>query len=298
MLDRIRPRSRKQWIVVGLGGLLGACIVCGMISSLLPSQPKAPAGDDARAQRVATIALADTPIAEPTATAVLPTAVSTQEAVPTVVVTIPAAEPTAEPPTATPQPTATPVLAGPRASRAANLRAGPGTSYEVAGSAAADVPLEIVGVNPSGDWYQLATGAWIAAFLVADPPPGLPVVAVPTLPLAIPTAPPVPAGPATIGDLRLVVRQNARSNELIEIRNGGAGAIDIGGWVLYGSKGDEHCTIPDGTTLQAGQSYQVASGDSQPIGPGYKCSVDPMWSNEGEIIYLRSPDGQQIDVRT
>lgn len=58
----------------------------------------------------------------------------------------------------------------------ANLRAGPGTEYERLGSAAPGERLELIARNPAGDWYQLAGGAWIAAFLVEGAPAGLPVV--------------------------------------------------------------------------------------------------------------------------
>ncbi len=50
--------------------------------------------------------------------------------------------------------------------RNANLRAGPGTSYAVAGSARAGDAVTLVGGNAAGDWYELASGEWIAAFLV------------------------------------------------------------------------------------------------------------------------------------
>jgi hypothetical protein len=50
--------------------------------------------------------------------------------------------------------------------RNANLRAGPGTTNAIVGSARKGTPLTIVATNPAGDWYQLDTGAWIAAFLV------------------------------------------------------------------------------------------------------------------------------------
>lgn len=58
----------------------------------------------------------------------------------------------------------------------ANLRAGPGTEYERVGSVAPGERLELVARNSAGDWYQLANGAWIAAFLVEGAPAGLPVV--------------------------------------------------------------------------------------------------------------------------
>lgn len=56
--------------------------------------------------------------------------------------------------------------------RSANLRAGPGVNYAVVGAAQASQTLTIVGSNAAGDWYQLNTGAWIAAFLVTVNPTG------------------------------------------------------------------------------------------------------------------------------
>lgn len=74
-------------------------------------------------------------------------------------------------PTPAPQPAATP----PTANRNANLRAGPGTTYAVAGSTASGQQLDIVARNSAGDWLQLASGAWIAAFLVNNVPGDLAV---------------------------------------------------------------------------------------------------------------------------
>lgn len=53
--------------------------------------------------------------------------------------------------------------------KAANLREGPGTNYEVVGTAKANQAVSIVGKNAKGDWYKLSTGVWIAAFLVSKP---------------------------------------------------------------------------------------------------------------------------------
>lgn len=104
-------------------------------------------------------------------------------------------------PTATPapvlEPTATaiapaqapPVSAGPTANDVANVRSGPGTEHPTVGSVAAGQSLTIVGRNGAGDWYQLADGNWIAAFLVTGAPTDLPVVE--AAPVAAPTAVPV-----------------------------------------------------------------------------------------------------------
>lgn len=48
----------------------------------------------------------------------------------------------------------------------ANLRAGPGTTYAVAGTVKAGQTVTIVGKNDAGDWYHLNDNHWLAAFLV------------------------------------------------------------------------------------------------------------------------------------
>jgi endonuclease YncB( thermonuclease family) len=50
--------------------------------------------------------------------------------------------------------------------RNANLRGGPGTSFAVVGKVQVGQTLSIVGANADSSWYQLDSGAWIAAFLV------------------------------------------------------------------------------------------------------------------------------------
>ena len=50
--------------------------------------------------------------------------------------------------------------------KTANLRAGPGTTFAIVGSAQAGQPVTIIGTNAAGDWYQIGEGRWIAAFLV------------------------------------------------------------------------------------------------------------------------------------
>ena len=71
-----------------------------------------------------------------------------------------------------------------------------------------------------------------------------------------------------------------------------------GGWVLFGSKGDDRCVIPGGTVLQPGAGYQVATGESQPSGNGFKCGDRPIWNNDGETIYLLTADGRQITIQS
>lgn len=69
--------------------------------------------------------------------------------------------------------------------RNANLRAGPGVTYAVVGQAAKGQPIQLTAKSADGRWYQVDSGAWIAAFLV-DNAPALPVVS--ATPTPLPTA--------------------------------------------------------------------------------------------------------------
>lgn len=71
----------------------------------------------------------------------------------------------------------------------ANLRAGPGTNYPKVGSARAGQSLAIVARNPTGDWYQTATGEWIFGELLESTAP-LPIAPdIPTPPPAVTSTP-------------------------------------------------------------------------------------------------------------
>jgi uncharacterized protein YraI len=69
----------------------------------------------------------------------------------------------------TPDPTASaaPLM---QVKSSANLRGGPGTNHPIVGRAQPGQQVTVVARNEAGDWYQLADGNWIAAFLVEDVP--------------------------------------------------------------------------------------------------------------------------------
>lgn len=131
----------------------------------------------------------------------LPTATSTSTDTPlptntSTVTPIPSATPlpTDTPPstpTSTPAPTNTSVptvAAQPQngqfvANQSANLHSGLGTDYGVVGNVAANDGLEVIGKLGDGSWYQLANGAWIAAFLVNGDGSGIALVNAPPLPV-------------------------------------------------------------------------------------------------------------------
>ena len=114
-----------------------------------------------------------------------------------------AAEPTA---------TETPALveAALTVNSAMNIRGGPGTSYNVIGSANAGQRFPVTGKNPADDWWQinfngqagwvfgqLVTGENTGGVQVAANIPAAPVAAPPAnTPVPAPTSPPAPAQPA------------------------------------------------------------------------------------------------------
>lgn len=140
------------------------------------------------------VAPTDTPMPVPTAT---PTEVPAATATDMPIIPVATATDVPLAPAATP----TPEAAQPSANGDANLRAGPGTEYAIMGQAQAGQALEVVARNGAGDWYQLADGGWVAAFLVDGASGGLPIVEVAPAAVVQPTSAPVqaeqPAAPAT-----------------------------------------------------------------------------------------------------
>ncbi len=93
--------------------------------------------------------------------------------------------------------------------RDANLRSGPSTSYPVTGSVSSGQTLTLTGRNADSSWFQLTSGAWIAAFLLNDgsAPVATATSAPPAASLAAPTAAPtaLPPAPVTNGNDFVVV---------------------------------------------------------------------------------------------
>ncbi len=80
----------------------------------------------------------------------------------------------------------------------ANLRGGPGTSYPIVGGVKEGDALDVKARNQAGDWLQLASGAWIATFLVDNAPADPPVASeIPALPAPSGDAAPAAAGQAS-----------------------------------------------------------------------------------------------------
>ncbi|MCS6826328.1 MAG: SH3 domain-containing protein [Caldilinea sp.] len=86
----------------------------------------------------------------------------------------------------------------------ANLRAGPGTEFDIIGGTVTGQAINIVGRNADGTWFRLDNGGWVFAALVANPPPleSVPVVNADGTPIeATPTAAPQPEQAPGLGGL-------------------------------------------------------------------------------------------------
>lgn len=184
----------------------GAKVLATAMSTDVPSQTHTPTKQSTRAMPTATVptivserltvtprsatvtptdvpvtpkAIVDTPTTRPTKPAPTATVLPVQPpptATPATV-TPATATPTASPTiTATPRPLSVPlptVTVPPTRAVAlgvttanANLRAGPGTTFEIIGSVAEGNKVGIIARDDSGLWYQLATGSWIFGELV------------------------------------------------------------------------------------------------------------------------------------
>ncbi|MCX6044593.1 MAG: lamin tail domain-containing protein [Chloroflexi bacterium] len=213
--------------------------------------------------------------------------------------------------------TATPASATQVAAKAkqkANLRNGPGTNYGIIGSVAAGQVLNLVARNAKGDWLQLATGEWIAAFLVSNAPTNVPIASGATTPAATNTpvakqadpAQPAPTATpaATTGGTANVIIQSVfydgavyrvESDEYAVIANTGTAAINIGGWLLNAGDPGQNFTFPS-FTLAAGQVCRVYTNEIHPESCGFSFGIGrAIWNNtDADCGYLYDASGQEV----
>jgi endonuclease/exonuclease/phosphatase family metal-dependent hydrolase len=196
-------------------------------------------------------------------------------------------------------------VAGATANRNANLRDGPGTEFEIAGSVATGQAVDIAGVNPAGDWYRLASGLWIAAFLVDNAPDQALLPKVQSLSTAeavrsssassgstsglsepAPTVTPLPQA----SSLLTVIAVNPEDEYAI-IQNTGGTAVDLNGWTLRSERGVQDCPLQG--VLEPGDTLTISAlGDM----PGFNCRFKSnIWNNrEPDAAVLISPDGREV----
>lgn len=149
-------KSSKKWRT-GCLGLLGLFLACGVLSRFAPSRTPASLPTTASRQLPAVQLSTATP-APTAAQLVVLAATDTATSEPAVVNAVAIA-------TDTPSANQTLTLV---ALDNANLRSGPGTTFDITGSAVAGQALNIIGHNDDSTWYQLADQSWIAAALAGS----------------------------------------------------------------------------------------------------------------------------------
>lgn len=163
-------------------------------------------------------------------------------------------------PTQTPSPPRTALKA--QVTDRANLRSGPGTDYEIVGSADAGTELIILGSNDAGDWYQIAEGRWIAAFLVSEP--GAPVPTLPPTPTPLPTSTPNAAATAAMerraNATATIAARTYTEPDGIWCAQGSARAVCVGAFDYTQSYG--YYSAPSGARLVVFVVDVINTGDS------------------------------------
>jgi hypothetical protein len=109
-------------------------------------------------------------------------------------------------------------------------------------------------------------------------------------PAATPS-PAAPAAPASASGAGLVIVAVNKRDEYVDIRNNGAAAVDLGGWVLHSEKGSQDCAL--GGRMASGETLRIyaMTGDG-----GFSCGFDSnIWNNsEPDAAVLWSPDGTEV----
>lgn len=263
-----KPSRLKQ---VGLG-VIGFFLLCGIVSAI--GSQLGGDGQDAGRGIEAAPTFTSTAMPQPvlvvqeTPTDPLPTdtPVSTNPPIDTSPqTTIPTDVPlSTNPPADTPTPA--PVTNG-----VANLRGGPGTEFPVVGSADAGALVAVVSKNAAGDWYQLADGTWIAAFLVDNPPDVGVAAVIPPLPVQAV----VEATPTSAPD---VVQPTVASNpQAFTCADGCA------------TPPDASCAIKGNVNSQGERIYHVPGGQSYS-----RTDIKP---EEGDRWFCTSAEAQSAGFR-
>jgi endonuclease YncB( thermonuclease family) len=109
-----------------------------------------------------------------------------------------------------------------------------------------------------------------------------------------PAATPSPAAspaPAPASGAGLVIVAVNKRDEYVDIRNNGAAAVDLGGWVLHSEKGSQDCALRG--RIAPGETLRVyaMTGDG-----GFNCGFDSnIWNNsEPDAAVLWSPEGAEV----
>ncbi|MFN8487492.1 MAG: lamin tail domain-containing protein [Caldilineaceae bacterium] len=170
--------------------------------------------------------------------------------------------------------------------KAANLRAGPGTTYALAGTVKQGQTVTIVGKNTAGNWYHLDGGQWIAAFLV-----NVATTAAPQAGQQPTTSAPQIVLQAIVFDGQ--VRQ-VESDEYAVVANTGATAVNVKGWKLNAGDPGQDFYFPS-FELKPGQNCRIYTNELHADTCGFSFgSTKALWNNKGDCGYLYDAAGHLV----
>jgi formylglycine-generating enzyme required for sulfatase activity len=109
----------------------------------------------------------------------------------------------------------------------ANLRAGPGTEFDLLAGTVTGQEINIVGRSSDGDWFRLDNGGWVSGSLVANPP------ALDTVPIVNANGTPV----EVVTEPTVIPKAGATQ---INPKDGAVLVYVIAGWFTMGSDMDQN----------------------------------------------------------
>jgi len=85
------------------------------------------------------------------------------------------------------------------------------------------------------------------------------------------------------------------ADEFVLIRNDGAEAVDVSGWIVRDESSQHRYRFPDGTVLAPGDGVRLRSGCGEDEGlDRYWCADDAVWSNGGDTVILQTATGTVV----
>lgn len=83
------------------------------------------------------------------------------------------------------------------------------------------------------------------------------------------------------------------NQEWVEIRNDGAGPVDLTGWEIKDESAGNRYRFPTGFTLAPDETVTVRSGCGDDFGTElFWCSIGAaIWNNDGDTVFLADPNG-------